>query len=128
MELAPKVLVIDDEPMLLRAIQRMLCRDHTVTATVDACEALRMLQDGDRFAAILCDMKMPRMNGRMFFEQLLEVAPDQTSRVIFLTGDSMSDQSDFFSALENAVVTKPFVVTTLRDVVAMVVRSSEFAA
>lgn len=125
----PKVLVIDDEPMLLRAVERMLQRDYTVRPTPDAATAIEWLKSGEEFDAILCDMRMPHMSGIVFYQKLLEVAPKQVAGLVFLTGDCMSGtQADFFAGLPNAVINKPFVASTLREVVALTVRETRARA
>lgn len=115
------MLAIDDEPMLLRAMLRMLQRDHDVRAAPDAATALTWIASGERFDVILCDMKMPRISGQMFFDQLATIAPDQQRNVVFLSGDNFADDTaDFFSRVPNFTLSKPFVVTDLREIVAKV--------
>ena len=53
--------------------------------------ALDLLRSGDTFDAILCDVKMPTMSGVEFYRALKLVSPEQSTRVMFLTGGVTSD-------------------------------------
>jgi CheY-like chemotaxis protein len=76
-----RVLVIDDEPQVLRSIERALRADHQVTCASSAETALQALEGAD-FDVILCDLVMPEMSGRGFFEALREKRPALAGRVI----------------------------------------------
>lgn len=57
------VLVVDDEPLVRRSLERALSRKHDVVALGSASEALRRIDGGERFDAILCDLMMQGTNG-----------------------------------------------------------------
>jgi DNA-binding response OmpR family regulator len=61
-----KILVIDDDACLARALQRML-RSHDVSVETDSPSALAEFasaeSEGDPFDLVLCDWKMAGMNG-----------------------------------------------------------------
>lgn len=64
-----KVLIIDDEPAIRRAMHGILENEgYTITEAASAIEALPML-NGDTFDAIFCDIKMPQMDGIEFLEK-----------------------------------------------------------
>ena len=56
-----------------------------MTAVANGMSAFEELQQHE-FAAILCDISMPVLNGSGFFEQLEERLPQMASRVVFITG------------------------------------------
>ena len=57
------ILVIDDEPSLVRALARLLQRDGYVVATArNGRHALAALQ-AQRYDVILCDLRMPELEG-----------------------------------------------------------------
>ncbi len=62
-----KVLIIDDESMLLEVLQRRLMKDFDVTTTWDAEEALCWISEGWKFDVVLCDITMPGMSGPQFY-------------------------------------------------------------
>ena len=63
-----KILVIDDEENMRHMLQTMLTRyGYTTYAAKDGSEGLDMLAD-QQFDFILCDVKMPQMNGMEFLK------------------------------------------------------------
>ena len=65
----PRVLIIDDEPAIRRAMCSILSNEgYTTSDAPSAVEALPMLND-DTFDAIFCDIKMPHMDGIEFLEK-----------------------------------------------------------
>jgi CheY-like chemotaxis protein len=114
-----RVLVIDDEPMIVKAVWRLLSRDHDVTCCEGAARALELVRGGASYDVILCDMTMPEMGGAAFYEQLEKIAPALTSRVVLMTGDASSVPARAFLArVPNQRIEKPFEVAKLRSVVA----------
>jgi CheY-like chemotaxis protein len=85
------ILVIDDEVALTKALARLLRRDgYTVETADNANRALALLQQ-QSYDIILCDLHMPALDGRGFYALLLRHAPALCPRVIFLTGDTLTD-------------------------------------
>jgi two-component system cell cycle sensor histidine kinase/response regulator CckA len=114
-----RILAIDDETMLLRAIQRILVdEDHKVVCTESAREALSMIESGERFDIILCDLMMPTMTGIEFYETLLAQNPDLAPRVVFISGGAITAKVDaFLQSVPNLRIEKPFKIATLRNTI-----------
>jgi CheY-like chemotaxis protein len=86
------VLVADDEPMIVRAIQRMLeRRGHEVVTAPDASGALEALEGRD-FDAVLVDDRMPGGGGRAVLERLLSRSYEGTA--VLMTGGAIGDAED----------------------------------
>jgi CheY-like chemotaxis protein len=65
-----RVLVVDDEPAIGRALARLLERDlHHVVVVGRGEDALHLLLS-ERFDVILCDVTMPEMTGIELYERL----------------------------------------------------------
>lgn len=120
---AMHVLVVDDEEPVVSLMARLLRdmghRSTLVTSGEAALEALGR----ELFDALLCDVKMPGMNGFDLVGVIRERDPDLADRVIFITGDTLSpitrnriDQSG------NLFLAKPFSITQLEQTLQLLVR------
>jgi CheY-like chemotaxis protein len=68
-----------------------------VAAARNGRHALATLQT-QRYDVILCDLRMPELDGRAFYAQVQQRAPALCQRVIFLTGDSRAADHQAFLA------------------------------
>jgi PAS domain S-box-containing protein len=81
-----RVLVVDDEPLVAEMLERVLRRDHDVTTVSCGRDALDKISGGHWFDAIVSDVMMPNMTGIELLEALVELAPEQAKRLMFLSG------------------------------------------
>ena len=117
--LRARVLVIDDEAMIVQTVKRMLQRDHDVTGAASAEEALLLLGEGSRFHVILCDMMMPMMTGIDFHREARALGSDIERRIIFMTGGAFTPECrGFLDAVANHRIEKPFDLRELRTLIA----------
>lgn len=62
-----EILVVDDEIEMLESYRKILGREgYKVHICQSAVEALKTLRDGDNISLIICDLKMPEMDGMSF--------------------------------------------------------------
>jgi PAS domain S-box-containing protein len=117
-----RILVIDDEAVLLRAITEMLEYDgHTVVTSNNARDALAMIARGERFDVILTDLAMPNMTGMEFFDALLAQDAQLAQRVIFMSGGAVTAKAEkFLEGLDRKHVAKPFKSADLRHAIRQV--------
>jgi two-component system NtrC family sensor kinase len=103
------VLIVDDEVEIVRLLTRVLQGEgHRVTAATNGHEA-RNLLDEHTYDLVICDLKMPGMNGRELYEHLKHKRPDMARRVVFSTGDVVSSDSwRFLQEAGNHYISKPF--------------------
>ncbi len=83
----PRVLVVDDDRLLLDGLRRQLHGTFELATALGGYEGLDVLRaagQGDAFAVVLSDYKMPRMDGASFLASVRVVAPDATR--MLLTG------------------------------------------
>ena len=82
----PRVLLVDDDVLLLRSLGRIL-RDEFEVVTAESGEAaLQVLFDADPFAVVIADMMMPGMDGIHFLDQWKFLSPNTTR--VMLTGQA----------------------------------------
>jgi CheY-like chemotaxis protein len=110
------VLVIDDEPLILKLVTSILGPDCDVTCEARADAALARIRKGERFDAILCDLMMPQVTGMDLHDALLELAPKQAEVMLFLTGGAFTTRAQaFVDRVPHATIDKPFDAETLRN-------------
>ncbi len=114
-----RILVVDDDTLVAKALSRLLAEHHEVTALTSAGDALARLERGERFDLIFCDLMMPVTTGVEFHERLRELALDQAERTIFITGGAFTDASrKFLETTSNDRLEKPFDQHKLRAIIA----------
>ena len=112
----PRILIVDDEPTLLRAMKRSLERDYDVSCAGGGLLALDMVKSAvERFDAIVCDLRMHDMSGQELYAEIMKAAPAAAERMIFLSGEMYSPSArSFLDAVPNARFEKPVDLGELR--------------
>ena len=102
-----RVLIIDDEPFVLRTLSRAL-RQHEVITTTSGREALKLLSK-ERFDNILCDVMMPGIDGVAVLERVRARWPEMVDRFVFMTGGTVTAETrDYIETVHVPVLRKPF--------------------
>jgi PAS domain S-box-containing protein len=115
-----RVLVVDDEAAVARALARMIGDAHDVRIANDGEEALVLL-GRETFDLVLCDVMMPRISGIDVYERVRAEHPALAHRFVLVTGGVFAP--DIRSRLEAHGVPclyKPFDRAALLEVVARV--------
>ena len=90
------MLVVEDEAALGAAVAESLQDDgFLVERANDGLEALERVRS-QHFDVIICDLKMPRLDGSQFYRELEETHPDMTHRIMFVTGDVAGTDAERF--------------------------------
>ena len=91
-----RILIIDDEPSFVSPLARLLSHDGaTVDTAANGALALTQLQT-HRYDVVLCDLRMPTLDGLDFYAALLQQHAYLRQCVIFLTGDTLEATSTAF--------------------------------
>jgi two-component system NtrC family sensor kinase len=116
------VLVVEDEAALGAAVAESLQdAGFAVDRASDGVEALdRIRQRG--YDLIICDLKMPRLDGTQLYRELEATRPEMTRRIMFVTGDvAGTDAERFLEESGCRWLAKPFrlrdLLRTARDMV-----------
>jgi len=113
--LGGKLLVVDDEPMILGALRRALSSEYNVTCVGDGRKALERLRAGERYELILCDLMMPEITGMDLFAEIEKLDPEQAARMVFVSGGAFTPRArEFLERIPNARVEKPIDLQNLR--------------
>jgi PAS domain S-box-containing protein len=107
-EQLPRLLLVDDEPLLLAAIGRQLRRSFRITTASSGRGAILVLEEGQNFDVIVTDLMMPDLSGRDLYNWICKRRPELESRVLFLTGGAFTPhQSEFLLEHANRTLSKP---------------------
>lgn len=116
--LKAKILVVDDEKMVLRYISRLLTSEGYVVSTASNADSAKKKIKENRYNLILLDIKMPDIDGIELYRYISSIADSLARRVIFITGDVMNDEAQkFFRENDVPYITKPFDASYFREFV-----------
>jgi signal transduction histidine kinase/ActR/RegA family two-component response regulator len=111
-----RVLVVEDEPTVARLIADVLEDEGMrVDVLLDGREALERAAR-ESFDLIVCDMKMPGIDGQHFYRSLAQTHPALQDHFLFVTGDVLALQTqEFLERNRIPHLAKPFRVEELTE-------------
>ncbi|HEY6212459.1 MAG TPA: ATP-binding protein [Vicinamibacterales bacterium] len=103
------ILLVEDEAKLASAVADALGdAGYVVEHASDGEQALAKIAERS-FDVVICDLKMPRVDGKAFYRRLSDVAPAMTRRIVFVTGDvAGTDAEGFLEETGCRWLAKPF--------------------
>ena len=122
-----EILVVDDEKEMLVSYEKILTKaGYAITTALSASEALKLLDKNHNFLLIICDLKMPKMDGMEF----LSIVKQKHSYlpVIMVTGFGTLDLG--IEAVKRGAfdfITKPFTSEKLLNSIEKAVGQISFA-
>ena len=120
-----RVLVVEDDAYVANALRRTIAREHDVVVAASAAECLALLDRGERFHVVLCDVTMPGMSGVDLFDEISKRTPEQASRFVFVTGGAVTERARaFLASVPNPVLEKPYQAELLRRTIREVMSAS----
>ncbi len=115
-ERGARLLVIDDDPGVARALRRVLLQEN-VTVAIGGRAGIAALEQG-QFDAVLCDVMMPDLSGMDVHRRLSEIRPGAELTIVFVTGGTFTeDARSFLASVPNHCLEKPFAVEDVRAAV-----------
>jgi nitrogen-specific signal transduction histidine kinase/ActR/RegA family two-component response regulator len=109
-----RVLLIDDDPALRRALKRLLNPHHTLIEADGGASAISALRGQASFDAILCDLMMPDLDGPAVYDFIVQHRPELAEHLVFMSGGAFTERAQTF--LEHSgmrVIEKPVSRETL---------------
>lgn len=119
-----RVLVVEDEQALAVALSRGLSPRFHVEHAADGVRAFERLTRGDApfYDVVLCDLRIPGLDGRALFDAMRASRPAQANRFVFLTGGAVDEEHvQFLRVCGRPVLEKPFRMEELDAVLAATV-------
>jgi two-component system NtrC family sensor kinase len=121
-----RLLFVDDEPALRNGMKAYgELRGFTVITAADGHAALETTRTVG-VDAIVCDLRMPGMDGFAFHEQLRQERPGLAARTVFITGDVVTSVASRGSVSRQPVLTKPFVFDRIEEAVIAVMKGQTY--
>jgi len=104
-----KVMIVDDEPFILRVLKMKLEQGgYTVTTALNGLEAMKKM-DREQPSVVITDINMPQMNGRELCEILKKRQEKNPFLIIVITSDIDKANRTWTEQMENTrFVVKPF--------------------
>ncbi len=113
----PRVLVVDDEELVLSTLKRLLEPRCLVQICHSGREALAICEQDD-FDVVLCDLMMGDLTGMDLYDQLKQRQRPVVERFVFITGGAYTQRAEeFLEAVPNPNLTKPIDVQQLHRMV-----------
>jgi|GEM_PF-1310184 CheY-like chemotaxis protein len=114
----PRILAVDDEEVMGYLIRRVV--DHLgyeMDWVTDCGEAFDRIERSS-YDVILSDYRLPSMNGDAFYDALAARNKDLVRRVVFITGDTVSNSTvKFFKRSQVPYLSKPFDIDELKNLI-----------
>jgi signal transduction histidine kinase/ActR/RegA family two-component response regulator len=109
----PRLLLVDDEPAVVRALARVL-RDHYRVASESTVEQALARIARETFDIVLCDLMMPDGGAERLCRELERSAPEVARRVILVTGGATSEAARrFLAGASQPLLEKPLDLSAL---------------
>ncbi|MBN2340939.1 MAG: response regulator [Deltaproteobacteria bacterium] len=112
------ILIVDDEPAIIRSTRRILEKDHDILAAGTAEEALDIMRANQHIDILLLDVFMPGMSGLELAETLKRMSSPLAQRIIFMTGGASNVEITKFMNESNApMLEKPIDIPLLNALI-----------
>ena len=110
-----RILVVEDEATVAQLIVDVLREEgHEAEAAFDSQEGLTRIAR-TRYDLVICDLRMPRLDGPAFYDALVRAGSPIQHRMVFITGDTMARRSlEFLESHKLPYLAKPFLVEELK--------------
>ena len=107
--------MVEDEPTVAQLIVDVLQEEgHQTEAVLDSQEGLTRLSRA-RYDLVICDLRMPRVDGPAFFDALVRAGSSAQDRIMFVTGDTLAPRTlQFLEKSGLPYFSKPFLVEELK--------------
>jgi CheY-like chemotaxis protein len=110
-----KILVVDDNHLLLTLVSKMLSRLGYEVSSADSGENGMRIIFNSKFDIVLSDFEMPGMDGVAFAARVKKSSP--RTHVVIMTGAGMETVRSRMSTAVNKVISKPFTLAEIDETI-----------
>ncbi len=120
-----RILVVDDETYILDFfVDVFQSFSISIDTAGNGLAALERMENVE-YDLIISDFRMPLMSGKELFNWIVENRPRLANRIIFVTGDTVSNEtSSFFDAHQCRFLAKPFKLEEVKEVIQTVIEEN----
>jgi len=113
-----RILIVEDEPTVAELIADVMSEEgHLVDTILDSRAALAKM-DEKNYSLVICDLKMPHVDGPGLYRALVRGENPMQHKVLFVTGDTMGPRTlEFLRSSGLPYLAKPFLVDELKQAV-----------
>jgi signal transduction histidine kinase len=116
-DVATRVLLVEDEPLLRRAIVAGLPREWSVVEAADGRQGRDRLFE-QPWDCVVCDVMLPDVTSERLWSTALDRDPELARRFVFVTGGAYTPEARrFVERVPNVVLEKPFRMAELRRII-----------
>lgn len=110
-----RILVVEDEPTVAQLIVDILQEEgHRVEAVLESQDGLTRISR-NHYDLVICDLRMPRLDGRAFYQALVRTGNPIYDCILFITGDTLAPHTlEFLESHRLPHLAKPFLVEELK--------------
>jgi PAS domain S-box-containing protein len=114
----PRVLIVDDEPLIVSSLAKMLAGSAVVVGESVPERGLQLALSDPAFDVIVCDVMMPGLTGVDLHDRVARERPGREGRFVFITGGTYTTHArDYLERIPNVRLTKPFELAALLEVI-----------
>ncbi len=120
-----RVLVVDDEKYILDFfVEAFQSLPMTIDTAKNGQAALKKMESLE-YDIVITDYRMPQMSGKELFNWIKEQHPRLANRIVFVTGDTVSNETrSFFKENNCRFLAKPFKIEEVKEVVQQVLEAN----
>ena len=123
--MAPRVLFTDDDPLLLRVLERRFGHVYEVELAANGAQALDRIRNSPPFAVLVTDMHMPGMDGVELLQEVRDLAPEMVKIMLTAEEDQLTAVEAVNSGNVFRFLSKPFELEALAAMVEAGVRQHD---
>jgi CheY-like chemotaxis protein len=110
-----RILVVDDDELVLATISRVLRTGHDLVLAGSGAQALALLDSDAAYDLVLCDLSMPHIGGATVYEEVALRCPELARRFVFMHGGATTDHDRrVLELVDRPALHKPFTAAELR--------------
>ena len=112
-----QILIVEDEVELALSYKELLeAQGYKVNTAPNGVIALKQILNRNDIDAVICDLKLPQLEGDMFYQTLERTKPHLCERFLFITGVADNPKfQPFINKMESRVLFKPVSIEKLLE-------------